>query len=405
MAVLYSALGGNHCASQPRLHLEPLWTYHADSRITSAPALASGLVLVGTWKGDVVALDAATGVLKWHASLGANGDELYGGPRGVVGSVVVSGSVAYAASGSCVAAAFDVQTGRTRWRRTICSTARNDDIFASPAVGGGLVLIGISILGDRPTDRGREIALDASTGRTVWEQYPERYAGTGTGITATALIDSADGIAYVGTGNPTPMYSPPAGPDLYSDSILALDLVTGNIRWAHQVHAHDTHDNDFMASPNALVGPRGDALIGEANKDATYYAVDSSSGRLVWQRQLMTSQPSASIIGTAAVNGDAIFVPVYAGKYIGLLAALGASNGEVRWQRQTGGLYGAPLVAENIVFVNLSAGWLHAYSAGEGCALGAWDLGGPATGRGLAFANGRLYDAAGSRLLAFRVVR
>jgi len=385
----------------PRPSLERLWTYRAGSRITSAPVVAHRLVLVGTWNGDVVALDVATGARRWVASLGANGDEVYGGPRGVVGSVAVSDDVAYAASGNCVVAAIDVKTGLVLWRRTVCSTAHNDDIYASPAVGGRRVLIGVSVLADRPTDRGREIALDSASGRTAWEMYPQRYEGTGTGITATALIDAEGTVAYVGTGNPTPMYAPPAGPDLYSDSIISFDMSTGHIRWAHQVHPHDTHDNDFMASPNVFTSAAGTLLIGEGNKDATYYAVDAASGHLIWQRALMPWQPSASIIGTAVVNGDAIFVPVFVDRDTGLLAAVGSSNGEVRWEQQTGGLYGAPIVVSNFVFVNEAAGRLRAFSAGEGCDVGSWDLGGSATGRGLAFDNGRVFDTAGSRVLVY----
>lgn len=389
------------------VHLHFRWKFEAASRITSTPVVVGGLVFAGTWAGDVVVLDAETGALRWRRSLGANPDEAYGGPRGVIGSVAVSRGRAYAVSGSCTAAAFEAASGKALWRRSICTTRLNDDTYASPVVAGGLALFGIDQIQDRPTDRGRVVALEAATGRTRWALYPQRYRGSGTGISATPAIDSQRGIAYVATGNPTPVDAPPPGDDPWSDSLLAVDLSSGRIVWAYgPVHPHDTRDDDFFASPNRFTvgeGARRRTCIGDGNKDGSYYVVDASNGRERWRQALLPEAASATIVGTAAVGRETVFVPVYVNDGFGALVALRAADGVAVWRRRTAGLYEAPLLWGGVVFVAEARGTLRAFASADGVDLGTWDLGGKATGRGPSLAGDTLYVAAGTRLFAFRV--
>jgi polyvinyl alcohol dehydrogenase (cytochrome) len=390
------------CALIPALILHPLWSYHASRWITSTPTIGKTLVYVGTWSGSVVALDAQTGRPRWSAQLGANPDQFYGQPRGVTSSIAVSNGVAYAVSGSCRAGAFDAQTGATIWTRTICSTARNDDTYATPVVADGLVLFGIDILGDRPTDRGSLVALDAQTGATRWQLFPQRYVGTGTGISATPVIDNARGIGYVGTGNPTPITSPPAGPDPYSESILAFDLRTGKIIWTFgPVHPHDLHDNDLFASPNRFtIGAR--TLIGEGGKDGVYYAVDARNGTLVWRTVVDPSDPYASLIGSAAYSGGRLFVPVFAGAH-GALVALSARDGRVLWRAKLAGVYGTPAVWKSTIFTIDINGTLAAFDTASGARLLTMHLTGRSYGRGPRVDGSVLYVTAGSTLRAYAI--
>jgi polyvinyl alcohol dehydrogenase (cytochrome) len=387
-----------------KVHLQLRWTYVADSRITSTPTFARGIVYAGTWNGDVLALDQTTGTLRWKAHLGANPDEVYGGPRGVIASVAIAADAVVAASGNCTIAAYDARTGERRWRTKICDNSRSDDVYASPVVVRGLVLIGTDILADRPTSRGREIALDERSGAVRWTIEPAQYRGTGTGISATPAIDATTGIVFLGTGNPTPVQAPPPGDDPGSESILALDVMTGKKRWSFgPVHPHDLNDDDFFASPNRVdVGSRSRAqwIIGEGNKDGTYYAVDAASGKLLWRRALAPDTPSAMVVGTAAVGAGTIYVPLYHGES-GSLTALRASDGVVLWQRTTGGEYEAPVVWGSAVFTTEATGWLDAFGGGDGKPLGRWRLCGRATGRGPAASDGGLYVAAGDCLAYF----
>jgi outer membrane protein assembly factor BamB len=399
-----SGLADSAANVMPRLRRG--WVYRADSRITSTPTVDRGMVFAGTWKGDVLAIDERTGSLRWRFFIGANPDETYGGPRGVIGAVALADGVAYAASGNCTLTALGETDGRKRWQTTICSNRRNDDVYSSPVVADGVVLIGIDLLADRPTDRGREIALDASTGKILWSYEPARYAGEGPGMSATPVVDDAARIAYDGSGNPLPRGDPPPGPDPGSESIMALSLGSGKLLWSYgPVHPHDVEDNDFFASPNRInLGSRAHPrwIIGEANKDAAYYAVDARTGAFLWKRRMPGAAPSAMIIGTPAVAYGTIFVPLYEG-VSGSLTALRAADGAVLWQQKTGGEYEAPVVWGSAVFTTEITGRLDEFSAKTGRELDSWSICSPSYGRGPSVADGALYVASGTCLQQFKV--
>jgi outer membrane protein assembly factor BamB len=383
------------------LHL--LWNFHAGAYLTATPAISAGRVYEGASSGVLYALDERTGKQLWKATLGANPNETYGHPRGIVGGVAVADGVVYAASGSCIAGAFDAVTGRELWKTKICSIARYDDVYAAPAVADGLVFVGIDILGDMPTDRGREIALDAATGRIRWTFYPQRYRGTGAGISTRAAIDSALGLAFIGTGNPTPAASPPSGPDVGSDSIIALRLRTGALHWSFgPVHPHDAYDEDMFASPN-LFDAGGRTLIGEVNKDGTYYALGARTGRLVWKTAI-PSHGYTLAIGTPAQGAGMLFVPLYSpGKTAvtrGALVALGERSGRERWRFSGAGMYEAPVYAGGVVYVTETNGRLDALDARTGRLITRVDFGGRFFGHGPSAAGNTLFVAHGTTVTA-----
>ena len=264
------------------------------------------------------------------------------------------------------------------------------------------------MLEDRPTDRGREIALDEHSGKVVWEIAPARYAGTGTGITATPAFNPIRHRAFIGTGNPTPTLNPPAGDDPGSESMLCIDTASGRTVWTYgPVHPHDTNDDDFLASPNRFTigsGAQARWVIGEGNKDGAYYALDAETGKLLWRRAIDPSVPTAMIIGTPAVGNGAIFVSLDAGSS-GELTALRTSDGAIMWQRTTGMEYESPVLWGSVVFSTESAGWLDAFSAGDGTPLGRWQLSGRAMGRGTSVADDSIYVAAGKSLTRFILAR
>jgi len=399
-----AASGPSQAAS---IRLRSRWTFTADDRITSTPTVVDGEVFFGTFSGSVYAVDANSGRKLWRHDLGNNpaGIKPYGGPRGVIGSVAIADGVAYADSGSCVAAAFDARTGRELWRQKICDTRRYDDTYASPVVANGVVLLGISMIADEPTDRGREIGLDARTGAVLWTNFPQRYRGTGAGITTTPAVDLENGIGYIGTGNPTPMDDPPAGPDPGSDSVIAFDIKTGKVRWVYgPVNPHDAFDLDFFASVNRFQIGSGSArrwIVGEASKNGTYYALDALTGKLVWRDEMQPRDSWPLPMGTPAVGFGAIFVPIYVKDESGWLVALRATDGAKLWQHSTPGMYEAPVIWGRVLFVTEASGWLDAYRIGDGRRLGRWFVNGWLTGRGPSVAGDRLYLATGQYLKVF----
>jgi outer membrane protein assembly factor BamB len=383
-----------------------LWTHPDAGWMLGIPTVANGLVYEGTTRGDVLALDARNGRVLWRASLGANPDETYGNPRGVISSVIVRDGVAYAVSGSCEAAALDARRGSFIWKRHICSIRKNDDTFASPALAAGRVLISIDVIADRPTDAGRELALDAATGVPAWSFSPLRYRGTGGGISGTPAVDSARGVAIVDTGNPTPMSAPPPGPDPYTDSVIAVDARSGEWRWVTQLLAHDANDFDVFTSPQLFsVTRRGRriAAVGVTLKNSRYVMLDELSGKIVWQRQLVGAMHWMQSIGTPAVSGDTIVVPLFHGPSDGELVALEKDSGSVLWRVKTGGIYEQPVVWDGAVLTAQANGTVAAFDLRNGRTLGSLRVPSELYGRGLALDHDTLLIAGRGRLWAYRL--
>ncbi|HVR47008.1 MAG TPA: PQQ-binding-like beta-propeller repeat protein [Candidatus Binatia bacterium] len=385
-----------------------LWTHAERGWFLGIPTVAGGIVYEGTTPGDVLALDERDGRVRWRASLGANPDETYGNPRGVISSVVVRGGVAYAVSGSCEAAAFDALDGTRRWQRRICSIAKNDDTFASPALAAGRVLFSIDVIADRPTDAGREIALDASTGAPVWSFSPVRYSGTGGGISGTPAVDSGRGIVFVGSGNPTPMSVPPPGPDPYTDSVIAVDARSGHWRWATQLLAHDANDFDVFTAPGLFaIASHGGPIpgVGVTLKNSRYVMLDELTGAVLWQRQLVAATHWMQSIGTPAASAGTIIVPLFHSPTDGELVALHSDDGSVLWRVATEGIYEEPVIWRGVVLVAEANGAVAAFDVRTGRKLGRLFVPSELYGRGLALEGNTLFVAGRGRLWAYRLKR
>jgi glucose dehydrogenase len=383
-----------------------LWTHYEAGWMLAIPTLARGIVYEGTTPGNVVAIDERDGHALWRTSLGANPDETYGNPRGVISSVAIGGNVAYAVSGSCEAAAMDARRGTVFWKRSVCSIARNDDTYASPVLAGGRVLIGIDVIADRPTDAGRQVALDAATGEPAWSFSPLRYRGTGGGISATPAVDTPRGIAIVGTGNPTPMRAPPPGADLYTNSIIAVDLHSGRWRWKRQLLPHDTNDFDVFASPRLFtVNVRGHSVpaVGVTLKNSRYVMLDERNGAILWQRQLEPPMRWMQSIGTPAASGKTIVVPLFHAPQNGELVALNVNDGAVLWRAHTAGIYEAPVIWRGYVLAAETPGRVVAFRLGSGTAAGRLTLPSELYGRGLALDGDTLFVAGRGELWAYRL--
>lgn len=370
------------------------------------PTVSRGIVYEGTTRGDVLALDERDGRVLWRVGLGANPDETYGSSRGVISSVVVNANVAYAISGSCNAAAFEAATGTMLWKRRICSISKNDDTFASPAVGDGRIFLSIDVIADRPTDTGREIALDAATGSPAWSFSPVRYRGTGGGISGTPAIDTRRGLAIVGTGNPTPMSAPPPGADPFTDSVIAVDARTGRWQWVHQLLEHDSNDFDVFTSPQLFqlrVRGRSIAAVGDTLKSSRYFMLDERSGKILWQRRLEPASSWMQSIGTPVSSGNAIVVPLFHSPDAGALIALRKDDGALLWRASTGGIYGAPVVWHGVVLACEVSGVVAAFSLRDGRPLGRVSIPSKLYGRGLALDGDTLFVAGRGKFWAYRL--
>ncbi len=126
----------------------------------------------------------------------------------------------------------------------------------APQIFDGMVIVGSA--GGEWTLRGFVAAYDARTGTQRWRWYstdPKTFAGNswkggGGTVWTSPAIDPARGLLIFGTGNPNPDLdgSTRAGINLYTDSIVALDVHTGKLRWYYQEVKHDLWDYDATSN-------------------------------------------------------------------------------------------------------------------------------------------------------------
>ena len=335
-----------------------LWHYEykaTTKKLCCGPAnrgvgLGYGKVYIATVDAHLVALDAKTGKLAWNITMatadassaesnammkgvgndasrqasgqsgfGANSAPLvYDGKvfAGVVGvgyglhleserpgaplGTVVGIAGKYGASGFL--AAFDAQTGKRVWQWDTTQPGWEGDYVQKTAYGVPL-----------PRDVAQEKAEDAHD-KDAW-----KYGGGS--MWNTPALDPKLGLLYFGTGNPSPQATGTGRPgdNLWSVSLVALDVKTGVLKWGFQQVPHDLWGYD-VASPASLfdvtVDGKSVPAVGEASKIGWYFVNDRRDGKLLFKSEPFVPQenlfakPSPEGVTTSpGVGGGASWSP------------------------------------------------------------------------------------------------
>jgi alcohol dehydrogenase (cytochrome c) len=275
------------------VHVEPgksgIW-------MQATPVVVDGVMYITT--GHISARDARTGELKWQfpkGELGPGGGWTGGKDnhfnRGVV---VAEGKVFSAASGTTLVA-LDQKTGELIWR-TELQTEPQPSFASAPAVYyDGLVYMGVA--GGEFGVRGQFGAYDAKTGKEVWKFWTvpgpgefgnETWEGDswkhgGAPVWTHPAIDPELGLLYLPTGNASPDTdgSKRGGDNLFSASIVALDLKTGKRKWHFQEVHHDLWDYDGPSSPvlaDITYQGRPRKILMHGSKTGMIYILDRTNG-------------------------------------------------------------------------------------------------------------------------------
>jgi outer membrane protein assembly factor BamB len=254
------------------------WSYAMGAEVNSSPAVANRVVYEGAG-GTLYALRAATGTLLW--SYPTSG----GSPTVVNGVVYV---------GSSNVSAFDAATGTLLWTTPYGKS--------SPAVGDGIVYVG--------SGNGSIYAFAAATGALLWT-----YA-TGGAVRTTPAV--ANGVVYVGSSD---------------DHFYALDGSTGSVLWSQAIQVNGSDSSPAVANGVVYVG----------SEDGNLYALDAFTGSTVWVTRTRHGQVETS---PAVANGV-----VYVG-FDHKVAAYDASTGVVLWMFTTREwVYSSPAVVNGAVYV------------------------------------------------------
>jgi polyvinyl alcohol dehydrogenase (cytochrome) len=354
----------------PRLKLKWAFGLPGASSGGTQPVIAGGRLYLGDAEGDVLAIDARTGCVFWRI-------EVEAGVRSaiVLGERAGGGLTAYFGDQAANMYAADAATGKILWKVKVDDHPQAA-ITAASALSAGRLYVPVSSREEAKvadprysccTFRGSVLALDAATGQRIWKTYTlnenaragqKNSAGTiimgpsGAPIWNTPTIDAKRGVLYVGTGN---NYSPPA--TALSDSVLALDLMSGKIRWQRQQTENDiwngtcrrndreaaacpdadAPDVDFSVSP-VLVETQGQRpLLIVANKSGTVWAFDpDQGGKTIWQQQVGKGSSGGGVLWGLSVDADRVYVPngyfdATSPDQSGAMAALDLATGRPVW--------------------------------------------------------------------------
>jgi polyvinyl alcohol dehydrogenase (cytochrome) len=481
-----AASAGLTASNVPALKLKWAFNLGAVTIARSQPTIVGGRVYLATVTGAVFSLDAATGCTQW----GFKANQVRSGIA--IGEASDTPAVFFPDAGGTVYA-LNAATGALIWQvRPVDHMATM--ATATPRVHNGVVYQPLSsfeeVLGGNPnyqccTFRGSVVALDAATGKKIWQTFtipetpePTRktaagtqlYGPSGAGIWSTPTIDEQRGVLYVSTGD---NYSDP--PTKTSDAVLAMNLETGALLWSRQMTENDAFnigcstaqrtncpeangpDFDFGQPPILVrLGGEKRALV-IAQKSGLVHALDpDQNGALLWQTRAGQGTALGGSQWGSASDGEKIYVAIsdigigtrpdaaspqgfrsfLDPKKGGGLHALDLKSGKIVWSAKPspcveGRANCAPAQSAavtaipDVVFSGSIDGHLRAYSTTTGTVIwdvdtarefetvngkpargGSMDVAGPAVVNGMVFVNsgyGQWGGMPGNVLLAFSV--
>src|SRR6476646_5701718 len=195
---------------------------------------------------------------------------------------------------------LDARTGKERWHKEIASFAQQYFSTTAPVVIGNHVLVGTGNDLDAP---GFLTSFDPESGAVQWKYYAVPMNPGDPGLETWKSLDAArhgggqmwlpgsydpeTHLYIVGTGNPTPAYTSQArgeGDNLYTCSIVAINVDTGKMAWYYQTSPHDTHDWDSAQTPvlvDADFGGRPRKLVSTASRNGYFFTIDRVTGERI----------------------------------------------------------------------------------------------------------------------------
>jgi alcohol dehydrogenase (cytochrome c) len=310
--------------------LRKLWEHRPGSlfrrsdRNESTPIVTDDLLIYTDLLNLVMALDARTGKDRWRYKPDLGPTALCCGA--VNRGVAVYGDKVYLATLDARVIALDRASGKVVWDVPAASPTEGYSFTMAPLAVDGKVLVGAS--GGEFGIRGFVDAYDAASGKRVWRFWtipsPEqggwygRWSATtpdgerlprdipaekrdsarfvdawrkgGGPVYSTPAYDPDLGLLYVAVGNPAWVEGViPPGDNLYTTSIVAIDIATGTAKWYYQMVPHNLWDFDAASPPVLFDLPAGDStipMVGHAGKTGWVYLLDRRTGG-----QLRRSEP------------------------------------------------------------------------------------------------------------------
>jgi alcohol dehydrogenase (cytochrome c) len=322
----------------------------------TSPIVVGRTMYLTTPENHIVALDASTGRKKWEYvhKLGSTTNCCGTVNRG---AAYYDGHI-YMATLDAKLVAVDTTDGRLTWEVQVADNRRGYSITHAPVVAARKVLVGVS--GAEYGIRGRLTAYDAKTGAMAWRwysipspeeggwwgkwsatdpfgtplnrdiaqekrdsaSYPDAWKTGGGSIWQAPAIDTARGLVILTANNASPDIDGVVRPgdNLYTNSIVALDLGTGKLRWYFQEVPHDTWDYDAISPPVLVDVPDESGTtvpaVAQAGKTGWVYVVNRETGKpirrsdpFVTQMNMFTRPTRKGVLVMPGGNGGSEWSP------------------------------------------------------------------------------------------------
>jgi alcohol dehydrogenase (cytochrome c) len=287
-------------------NLELQWVFQtrapaeANEKFEATPLVVDGVMYTVLAPNHVVALDAVTGRMFWIYSPAISPLARVCCGRvnrglAILGDTLFMGTI----DGHLIA--LDAKTGRPVWDKAVVDPELGYSFTLAPLVIKDKVIVGPS--GGEYGIRGFVAAFNAATGDEVWrfkiipepgEKGHETWTDaektawkTGGGPAwVTGSYDPQLNLTYWGTGNPGPDWNgdPRPGDNLYTDSVIALDADSGQLKWHYQFTPHDEFDYDATQVPVLVDMPwqgQPRKLMLWANRNGFWYVLDRTTGQFL----------------------------------------------------------------------------------------------------------------------------
>jgi glucose dehydrogenase len=306
-------------------NLKVAWVFHTGvldpfAELEATPIEVDGRLFITDGHDNVFALNAATGRMLWKFDGFSDEAQLAAFflccGRNNHGVAYGEGTVFVGRFDDSVVA-LNAETGKVVWNRTIANFHDKVSINSAPQFveAGGHELVIISLSGGEYEIRGQVFALDANTGNTVWHfstTQPTSFAGQsflngGAAVWVPPAIDADLGLVYLSVGNAAPdiLGENRSGDNLFSASIVAINLFTGNPVWHFQEVHHDIWDYD-SAQPAVLFSLEKNGkqfrALGHCSKNGQYYILDRRTGEPIYTVTERPVPAGASFQNAAAMQ-------------------------------------------------------------------------------------------------------